>query len=89
MWDDEYPGEIHENKNFHFQGVETQDDGNWHFISIGEYGVGSNTLVDPAGTLVPDNSWVNVGQTMFERKSELILYQAEYFTDAVAETSTP
>ena len=79
--------EIHENKNFHFQGVETQDDGNWHFISIGEYGVGSNTLVDPDGVLVPDNSWVNVGQTMFERKSDNwdTTIQEEYFTEAVAE----
>ena len=92
-WDDEYPREIHENKNFHFQGIETQEDGNWHWVSIGDYGTGSNTLVDPLGEELLDNSWVNVGQSMFARMSDAddplsawnTTIKDEYFTDAVAE----
>ena len=48
-WDDEYPSGMHYNSNFHFQGIETQDDGNWHWVSIGHYGVGGNTLIDADG----------------------------------------
>ena len=85
-WDDEYPSQIHTNKNFHFQGIETQDDGNWHWVSIGEYGVGSDTLVAPDGTQVLESSWENVGQTIFESQSDNwdTTIKDEYFADAVA-----
>ena len=87
-WDDRYPREIHENSNFHFQGIETQDNGNWHWVSIGEYGVGSNTLVNASGELVPNNSWVNVGSTSFERVAGAewdATVKSDYYIDAVAE----
>ena len=71
-WDDEYPSQIHTNKNFHFQGMEVTDEatGNWHWVSIGHYQVGKDELVDPAGDITPERSWENVGQTMYARMSE-------------------
>ena len=88
-WDDEYPSSMHYNSNFHFQGIETQDDGNWHWVSIGHYGVGGNKLFDADLAEVDDNSWINVGSTMFERSSPDTWdtdIKSAYFVDAVAES---
>ena len=71
-WDTIYPKEIHSDSNFHFQGIETQANGNWHWVSIGHYGMGERILIDASGSQVDDNSWVNVGSTMFERSSPIL-----------------
>ena len=94
-WDDEYPSQIHTNKNFHFQGMDTDEvTGNWHWVSIGEYQVGKDELVEPDGTTtVLERSWENVGQTMFARLSDgdsesgawNTTIKDSYFTDAVAD----
>ena len=58
-------------------------------MSIGHYGMGERILIDALGNQVDDNSWVNVGSTMFERSSPNTwdsTIKAAYYVDAVADS---
>ena len=86
-WDAEFPQEIHSNKNFHFQGIDEQDNGNWHWVSIGEYQTGKNELVDADGVPHDDRSWSNVGSTMYQKNmpDEWAGMEADYFLPIIEE----
>ena len=87
-WDDEYPSQVHSNKNFQFERIQEDPDGNnWQWVSVGRYETGTNELIDPDGNLHEESRWENVGSTMFERAMPDTWddLASDYFSDAVAD----
>ena len=89
-WDTEYVSEKNTNTNFQFQGMQTNANGDWNWVSLGEYRVGQRELLPANDTdYVLEKSWENIGATIYEQDDQTAWdgsVKSTYFVDQIRDT---